>query len=367
MGRILQLTMESLKRLEDFARPALRNHVPENFFLPQYQLALGTVVHATPLVEALRQTLPNARIVVAASGLAAQVWQGNPHLDTLLRTPSPLQDVMEAVRQLRRARLFEGKPYITLLTTGNERTKITAAAMLAGPSCRIGFAVHGGLIHTHLRFDPQQSQIENNLRLLTATGVQPPSRPSIVEPRIYPDAASTAYASSVLEPTSSGATRSGPRIALATQTSITQRKKWLDERWIELAHALRQRYDADLIFVGTEGEAPAILALQQRIGFTTTSIAGRTTIPQLAAVFARCDLGIMLDTGPLHVGRAVGLPTVVIAPAWSPAHEWLPIHNPRYRILKNADFPPPAPDDYIIDEVSVADVLSAAASLLPRE
>ena len=46
---------------------------------------------------------------------------------------------------------------------------------------------------------------------------------------------------------------------------------------------------------------------------------------------------------------------VIIAPAWSPAIEWLPLNNPRARILKNADLPT-APPDYIIDEVTIPEV-----------
>lgn len=44
-------------------------------------------------------------------------------------------------------------------------------------------------------------------------------------------------------------------------------------------------------------------------------------------------------------------------------HEWLPVDNTRYRILKNADFPPPPPHDYVIDEVSVAEVIAAVTIL----
>ena len=55
---------------------------------------------------------------------------------------------------------------------------------------------------------------------------------------------------------------------------------------------------------------------------------------------------------------------VIIAPAWSPVHEWLPLEDIRYTVLKNEDFPPPAPADYIIDEVSLEDVLSATHALM---
>ncbi len=336
---------------------ALRRN--DNYLLLQYQSALGTVVHATPLVEALKAAEPDARIIMASGGMAAQVWEGNPHIERTVLTPNPLKDLTGAVRALRGASLFDGQPWTTLLSTGNERTKITLAALLAGPSRRIGFAVHGNLLHEHVHWNPALSQIENNLRLLpiaSSTAALPASR----EPRIYP-VRGVDFAESLLLPLCDS-----PRIALATQTSVTQFKKWRPERWVELAHGLREQYGAQLIFVGTAEEAKAIDDLRTQIGFSTTSIAGRTTIQELAAVLAGCDLGVVLDTGPLHVARAVGLPAVVIAPAWSPAHEWLPVGNPRYRILKNRDFLPPAPEDYVIDEVSVAEVLHAVAELLGR-
>ena len=343
-----------LQLVERVCRPsALRPN--QNYLLPQFQTALGTVVHATPLVQALRAAQPQARIVVASSGLAAQVWEGNPFVDRLLLTPSPLKDLWGAVAALRQANPFDDEPWTTLLTTGNERTRITLAAVLAGPSQRVGFAVRGELMHQQVRWDPAQSQIANNLRLLETLGFAVPARG---EPTINAEA-QRRYASELLGP------RVRPRFALATQTSVTQRKSWRVERWVELARTLRDRYDAELVFVGTAEESASIDALRGLVGFETISVAGRTSIAQLAAVFSMCDLGVVLDTGPLHVARAVGLPAVVIAPAWSPPHEWLPIENPRYRILKNRDFPPPAPEDYVIDEVSVAEVLQAVAELLP--
>ncbi len=341
---------------ESAVRPlGLGEQTTRNYLLLQFQSALGTVVHATPVAAALRRAVPGAQIIVAASGLAAQVWQGNPSIDRLVEVPNPLQNLRACVTALRGLRLFDGEACTILLTTGNERTKITLAAVLAGPSHRVGFAVRQQLVMPFpLTYDPALSQIANNLRLLHAVLLPTAGN---TEP-VIDSLAEQSYAEQLL-----GA-RTHTRIALATQTSVTQRKSWRAERWIELAVELRARHDAELVFVGTAAESPAIDALRARIPFETVSVAGRTTIAQLASVLALCDAGVVLDTGPLHVARAVGLPAVVIAPAWSPPHEWLPVGNPRYRILKNRDFLPPAPEDYVIDEVSVAEVLTAVAELL---
>ena len=119
------------------------------------------------------------------------------------------------------------------------------------------------------------------------------------------------------------------------------------------------------IFVGTEKDAAPIEELRKDLPEKGISLAGKTTIAELAALLAQCDLIVSLDTGTFHVARAVGLPGVVIAPAWQSPLEWLPVQSERYRVLRGPsirDIPP----DYSIDEISVEQVCDAAQSLLEK-
>jgi ADP-heptose:LPS heptosyltransferase len=161
----------------------------------------------------------------------------------------------------------------------------------------------------------------------------------------------------------SGVQASGVVAAFVTQTSVTQRKSWRKERFQAAAEFLIERYGAHIVFLGTASEASAIDELRKGIPHATSSLAGKTNLLQMAALLSLCDVGLTLDTGTMHVGRTVGLPMAIIAPAWSPPLEWLPLNNPRYRILKNAEmgFCPP---DYLIDEVSVDEVTDALRGLL---
>ena len=153
--------------------------------------------------------------------------------------------------------------------------------------------------------------------------------------------------------------------SLSRKTSITQRKSWPADRFVAAAKWLSERYNAQIVFVGTQSEREAIDAIRTPIEATTWNVAGHTNLQQLAALLSLCDVGLTLDTGTLHVGRAVALPMVVIAPAWSPPIEWLPLDNPRYIILKNLDLPS-APPNYVIDEISVDEVTSSLDQLLQR-
>lgn len=329
-----------------------------NFLLIQNPSALGSAVHATPVVKALRKARPDARIVVAASGLAEQVFANNPFADSVIKVPSPLKNLNEAVDKFKIIDPFQGEPFVAITLLGNERSPNALFSIRIGAALRVGSTVAPRLYDLPFKFDPERSQIDNNLRVIQMLGW--PSVTSM-EPLIRPSEDAKSKARYLLE---QHAFLDGkPIVALITQTSVTQRKSWRHERFAEVARYLHQHYQAHLLFIGTQAEREKVEELRQWIGLPSANIAGETSIPELAAAFQQCTIGVTLDTGPLHVGRAVGLPMVIIAPAWSPEVEWLPVGNPRYRILKKATIPVPPPADYIIDEVSAQDVMHAIDEL----
>jgi ADP-heptose:LPS heptosyltransferase len=328
-----------------------------NFLLLQHARALGTVVHATPLIPALREAMPDCRIAVAASGFSVEVLRNNPGIERLIETPSPLSDWRGAARVLRRENPFRGGDFLIVTPVGNDRTKIALQTLFVGAGARVGFTQVPALYRAAFEFDYTKSQIENNLAILPALGH--PVRH--FEPEMFFTAADVEWAKQAL--VESGARAGQVVAAFVTQTSVTQRKSWRKERFQAAAKFLIERYGAHIVFLGTESEAAAIDDLRGGIEGVTSSFAGKTNLLQMAALLSLCDVGLTLDTGTMHVGRTVGLPMTIIAPAWSPPLEWLPLNNPRYRILKKAEMEV-CPPDYVIDEVSVDEVTGALQGLL---
>ena len=331
----------------------------ENFIVFQHASALGTAIHATPLFAALKHAVPKAHIAAVASGFSLDALRNNPNVDTLISSPSPLKDLKASIRSLRDQFPFRKENFVSLTAMGNERTLIALQALFGGASTRVGFTVEPELFRIPMTFDSSKSQIANNLRLIEVLG----HSAKHFEPKIFFADQDAIFARSLLS--SAGVEEGQPVVVFVTQTSVTQRKSWRPERFREAAIFLKERYGAHILFVGTASEAAAIDALRSSFPFPTTSAAGKTNLAQLTALMSLCTVGLTLDTGPLHIGRAAGLPMAIIAPAWSPPIEWLPVDNDRYRILKNADMPS-APPDYIIDEVSVAEVTSALDDLFLR-
>ena len=330
------------------------------FVLLQHAPALGSVVHATPLVSALCAAVPDADIIVCASGFARELFRGNPAVDRLVEVPDPTRELGAATRALRRALPRQGD-YATLTTVGNERSAIGLAATLAGARNLVGFTLVPELFREAFTFDPGRSQIANNLQLVHALG-HPCGH---FEPEVFFAVEDLEYVRGLLRRFDKPGR---PLAVLVTQTSVTQRKGWRAERFVEVARMLRERHGMNLVLVGAGSEREGVARLADQIGDGARSVAGETSLPQLAALLSLCKVGVTLDTGTMHIGRAVGLPMVIIAPAWSPPLEWLPLDDARFVILKNRDMASTdVPADYVIDEVSVEEVISGLERLLAGE
>ena len=329
-----------------------------NFLVLQYESPLGSVVHATSFYQALKTAVPNAHVTVAASSMAASILQNNPWVDRCVATPDPSRNLMDTVRAVRGLlRSMPPGPCCIVTTVGNQRPRIALVGVLAGNALRVGHTIAPSLVDIPLTFTPERGQIAGNLDILRALGHDV----AFCEPSIFIASADAAYAAEFLGATTQ---QTGPpRVAIVTQNSRGQRNQWPEQRFQQVCSNLSRECQATPIFVGTQADADAIEALRGTLSDQGISLAGKTTVPQLAAVLAQCDLIVSLDTGTFHVARAVGLPGVVIAPAWQSPLEWLPVGHPRYRVLRGPSISV-IPPDYRMEEIEVEAVTAAAMDLL---
>jgi lipopolysaccharide heptosyltransferase II len=89
-------------------------------------------------------------------------------------------------------------------------------------------------------------------------------------------------------------------------------KRWPIPHWATLADQLMTQLGAKVVLTGAASDAEITAAIAARMQQAPLDLTGKTTIPQLAALLARCDLVISGDSGPLHMAGAVGSPVVAI-------------------------------------------------------
>ncbi len=118
-------------------------------------------------------------------------------------------------------------------------------------------------------------------------------------------------------------------------------KGWPRASFIRLAQALQQR-GASVIITGSSKDTRDARTIADRLDpKRTRMLAGKTTLPQLAGLIEQLDLLLSVDSGPAHLGAALGTSLVVL---WGPA-KWvqtrpLPTTSPLKLIRRNVPCSP---------------------------
>ncbi len=323
----------------------------------EYILPLGCCVHLTPIYEAIKQARPSTTITVATRGLGAALLRHNPFIDYLLETPDPLINLRGAVKSISRSLASHNlRPNCCFTGASDQPTRLALLGMLTGAGRRGGFTQSPQLYQHPLQYQDDRSLIDNNLQLLSLLGFTHRH----FEPRVFFSAADAALAQAV---TRSANPEGKPLLVMVTQNSGGQSTGWHIERFAQVVRHAHDILGCAIVYAGTAADFDAIEQIHSAAGEIGTSLAGQTSVTELAALLALSDAAVSLDTGTMHVARAVGTPMVVIGPSWQRPTEWLPLGLPHVRILRGPDCID-IPKGYRLDEVQAADVIAALKDLL---
>lgn len=112
--------------------------------------------------------------------------------------------------------------------------------------------------------------------------------------------------------------------------AVDIRRMWPMENYAELADELSKK-NFEIIFTGAEEDKLPVDEIIDKINFTAINACGKFSLGGLAALLSHASLMIAADTGPLHLGRAVSVPSIGFY--WAPnLISWGPltraIHRP---------------------------------------
>lgn len=101
-------------------------------------------------------------------------------------------------------------------------------------------------------------------------------------------------------------------LAILCPGSVNSRaKRWPAERYAELAARLAES-GMDVGLIGSAAEIDVSTDVSSRANHQPIMLTGKTTVAEAIAVISIADVLITNDTGPAHIGAAVGTPTLVI-------------------------------------------------------
>lgn len=273
---------------------------------------VGDVVMAIPALRELRRGLPEAHVTLVSRSAAAEVFVDADFVDEVL-----VYDRAGLASTWRQAREWRRRKFDLALIFQNA-FEAAAIAFLARVPTRIGYDTERrGFLLTHALPAPKwkderhESFYYLNIvaefeRLLSGD-----PRPKITEPRFDLRVSEERKRAAFQLLRENGSHLNAPLIVLCPGSINSRAKRWPAERFAELADRLAAG-GADVALIGSPGELDVSNQVCERARRQPIVLTGKTTVAEATAIISIAEVLITNDTGPAHLGAALGTPTLVI-------------------------------------------------------
>lgn len=317
-----------------YRKPLPKNFTPERVLVVKLD-HLGDVLLATPVLSNLRRAYPNTELHVLTGAWSRVVLEKHPDVSKVIEYNSPAFCRTGQPTSLKQTfRLYRAL----------RRQKYDLIVELRGDWRIIWFAF---LRLTPKRLDRAALQVENKLGFVRFTGTHETTRNlDVLKQAGIPIPVQTTTFSVTTEDEKWASDflathqidREYPLIAIHPGSPI-ELKRWLPERYAELADWLIAQKGAQILFVGVKDEIQIITDIQARMQGESINIAGKTTLTELASILHKCNIFIGNDSGPMHLAAAVGIHTIGLYGPGDPTR-FGPVGAKCQTIRRKLDCPP---------------------------
>lgn len=279
--------------------------------------AIGDILFAAPLLDALRARYPDAELVWLAQPECAPLLRYHPALDALIEWPRvrPLPTLWRALggpgARLRAYRFDLALDLQGLLKSALP-TRLSGAPWRIGLNAREG----GGLLMTAVIRAPRDDPRMGSEYRTLAEALGLPTADFV--PRLHPGDEAREQAARMID---TAGLQAG-FVALCPFTTRAQ-KHWFEARWAELARRLAEPVTRGGLglparLLGAPGDRAAAERIARAAALPLAAWVGETSLPVAAALIERAALVIGVDTGLGHMGVAAGVPSLLLFGATRP-------------------------------------------------
>ncbi|BAK71347.1 glycosyltransferase family 9 protein [Aliarcobacter butzleri] len=300
---------------------------------------LGDAIMATPAIENLIKTYPDAEITLLGSFVSTQAFQGYPNIkrvivDDTKKSGNRYKNLISLAKSIGRVDLAI-----------SFRRSISSKFMMFFIKAKKKFnyrRLTKKEIHLCIRYNDFVNKV---LNLQNEVG----------DLKLY------------FKPFNYGK----PTLGINPGATYGSAKRWYPEEFAKIAIEMSKKYD--IVIFGGPAETNIAKDIETELvskGITNyQNLAGKTTIPELIEKIAGLDLFITNDSGPMHIAAAYKVKTIAIfgPTKFTETNQW---NNPNGEIVtKNLDCAPcmkrvcPLKHHNCMKNITAADVLNVIVKL----
>ncbi|MCT7555329.1 glycosyltransferase family 9 protein [Aliarcobacter butzleri] len=300
---------------------------------------LGDAIMATPAIENLIKTYPDAQITLLGSFVSTQAFQGYPNIkrvivDDTKKSGNRYKNLISLAKSI-------GKVDLAI----SFRRSISSKFMIFFIKAKKKFnyrRLTKKEIHLCIRYNDFVNKV---LNLKNEVG----------DLKLY------------FKPFNYGK----PTLGINPGATYGSAKRWYPEEFAKIAIEMSKKYD--IVIFGGPAETNIAKDIENELvskGITNyQNLAGKTTIPELIERIAGLDLFITNDSGPMHIAAAYKVKTIAIfgPTKFTETNQW---NNPNGEIVtKNLDCAPcmkrvcPLKHHNCMKNITAADVLNVIVKL----
>ncbi|MDZ7337136.1 MAG: lipopolysaccharide heptosyltransferase II [candidate division KSB1 bacterium] len=281
-----------------------RQVVPQRVLVIRFS-SIGDIVLASPLLRALARTFPSADIDFATKEEFADLVRFSPYVHEVLVLPKGGKwRELERLRQEVKARRYD------VIVDIHKNFRSFYVRLGAGPGKVLRYRkwrwartllivakknVYPGVVPVYQRY----------LAAVGVLGVKGDGR----GPEVFLDPGARQRVQNRLEQV--GFMTHPLRVAIVPGAGFCT-KRWLPERFAEVADSLAERHQSGALILGDAGDRAIAQEVASHMQTPHLNLAGALSLMESAAALDCCDLVLCNDTGLMHIAAALGKCVVAI-------------------------------------------------------
>ena len=293
---------------------------------------IGDTILTVPFLRNLRQACPQAVIDVLVGPQSGSVLENCPYVNELIVFDTTRFHKYDSGKGKAKnfwhyAWMLRRRKYDCVFVLKRSLSS-AALALFTGAPTRVGYATEGrNFLLTHpVKWRKDVHEVESLFDILAASGVEITDKK--LQAWVTPE--ETQHVEELLPELK----ESGMKILIHAAAAHPD-KMYPAENWLKILKGVSEKCNATFYFSGAERDVQLNDELIKDSGVRAVNAAGRLSLRESMALYARMNLAICVDSGPAHLCAAAGIATIAIFGPTDP-NRWRPYGSQHQAIFDKA-------------------------------